>query len=124
MEKSIIFMAEDTYSDLFWDEDGAGMGDYESFFIDDKEYELSSLKGLKEWYLQADKYDPLTDVTTFTTEGREEWINQGYEYVKQLREMIPKDINLYYGFWHQFGDGNWRYCKAYISSWNKLKTNV
>lgn len=25
MEKSITFIAEDTYSDLFWDEEGAGM---------------------------------------------------------------------------------------------------
>ena len=114
MKNSITFMAEDTFSDLFWDEDGAGCGDCESFFINDDEFKLSSLKGLKEWFMQADKYDPFTDVSKFNTEGREEWINQRYKYAKQIREMIPKDIKLYYGFWHQFGDGKWIYCKACI----------
>jgi hypothetical protein len=48
------------------------------------------------------------------TEGMEEWINQGYEFAKQIRAMIPKEIGLYYAYWHQFGDGEWRWCKAYI----------
>ena len=115
MEKSITFMAEDAFSGPFWDEEGTDIGDCESFFIDDVEYDVTSLCGLKEWFLQANKFDPYTDVGTFTNKGREEWVNQGYEYVKLLRKMIPKNIALYYGFWHQFGDGYWRYCKAYIA---------
>ncbi len=117
MEKDnvIVMDAEDTYSDLFWDEDGAGIGDYDSFFIGNNEYSTSSIVGLKEWFMQADKYDPFTSVTEFTTEGMEEWINQGYEYAKQIRAMIPKNIDLYYCYWHQFGDNHWRWCKAYIA---------
>ena len=44
----------------------------------------------------------------------EEWINQGYRYALQVRDMQPEDIALYYGYWHQFGDGEWRFCRAYI----------
>ena len=107
-------MAVDTFSYLLWDDEDAAIGDYESFYIGDDEYSLSSLKGLKEWFMQADKYDPYTDVAQFTTEGMEEWINRGYEYAKQIREILPKDIDLYYAFWHQFGDGKWRHCEAYL----------
>ena len=113
--ESIRFMAEDTFSPLLWDEEDAGIGDYKSFFIGDEEYSLSSFEGLEEWYLQADKYDPYTDVDKFTIEGMEAWINKGYEYVKQLRKMLPNDIDLYYGFWHKFIDNHWRFCKAYIA---------
>lgn len=111
----IVFMAEDTFSPLFWDEDDVGIGDDKSFYIGDDEYSISLLIGIKEWFMQADKYDPYTDVTQFTTEGMEDWINQGYEYAKLLRSIIPRSIDLYYGFWHQFGDGRWRCCRAYIS---------
>lgn len=112
--KYIKFMAEDTFAPLIWDDEACGIGYYDSFYIGDKEYSLSSLEGIKEWYFKADKYDPYTDIDQFTTEGMEEWINQGYEYAKQIRAMIPKNIDLYYCYWHQFGDGKWRHCEAYM----------
>lgn len=115
MPKSIEFGAEDSFSDLFWDEERVGIGDYDSFFLGYEKFSASSLVGLKEWFMQADKYDPFTDIAEFTTEGREEWINRGYEFAKQLRTIIPKEVELYYGFWHQFGDNHWRWCKAYIA---------
>lgn len=115
-DKYIVMHAEDSFAPLFWDEHDHGIGDYKSIeFEDDVELQLSDLPGLEEWYLQADKYDPYTAVTTFTTEGMEDWINKGYEYAKKLRTILPKDIELYYGFWHQFGDGRWRFCRAYIN---------
>ena len=83
-------------------------------YIGDEEYSTSSIVGLKEWFMQANKYEPYTDIAQFTTEGIEEWINQGYEFAKQLRSIIPKDIKLYYGYWHQFGDGKWRCREVYI----------
>ncbi len=107
--------AEDSFAPLFWDDDDTGIGDAYSISIDNKEISLSDLKGLKEWYCHADKYDPYTDVSTFTVEGMEEWINKGYEYALQVNELLQKDIDLYYGCWHQFGDGKWRFCKAYLS---------
>lgn len=113
--KLIVFGPDTTYSPLFWDENDVAIGDYDYFFIGDEEYSTSSIVGLKEWYMQADKYDPYTDIAEFTTEGMDEWINRGYELVKQIRLMIPQDVELYYGYWHQFGDGKWRWCKAYIS---------
>lgn len=114
--QEVVMMEPDTtYSPLFWDEEGVAIGDYDSFFIGDDEYSTSTIEGLKEWFMQADKYDPYTDIAHFTTEGMEEWINLGYEYAKQIRAMIPKDVKLYYGFWHQFGDGKWSWCKTYIA---------
>ena len=115
MSKAIVMGPDTSYSPLFWDEEDAAIGDYDLIFIGDEEYSTSSIIGLKEWFMQADKYDPYTDIAEFTKEGMEEWINQGYEFVKQLGKIIPKDIELYYGYWHQFGDGRWRWCKAYIS---------
>jgi len=111
----IVFQAVDTFSFLFWDDEDVAIGDYESFYIGDDEYTLTSLEGLKEWFYQADKYDPYTDVAQFTTDGMEEWINLGYEYAKQVRAILPKEVLLYYGFWQQFGDGHWRSCRAYIT---------
>jgi hypothetical protein len=113
--KYIVFQADDTFSFLFWDDEGAAIGDFESFFIGDVEYSLSSLDGLKEWFYHADKYDPYTVISQFTTEGMEAWINKGYEYTKEIRAMLPPEIQLYYSFWHQFGDGNWRNCRAFIT---------
>jgi len=113
--KAIVIGPDTTYSPLFWDEDDVAIGDYDLFFIGDEEYSTSFLVGLKEWFMQVDKYAPYTDIAEFTTEGMEEWINQGYEFAKQLREIIPKEIKVYYGYWHQFGDGQWRWCKAFIS---------
>jgi hypothetical protein len=113
--KAIVIGPDTTYSPLFWDEDDVAIGDYDLFFIGDEEYSTSFLVGLKEWFMQVDKYAPYTDIAEFTTEGMEEWINQGYEFAKQLREIIPKEIKVYYGYWHQFGYGQWRWCKAFIS---------
>ena len=117
--KYVVFMAEDTFSSLLWDDEDAGIGDVEHLWIGDKEYSLESLEGIKEWFYKADKYDPYSDVTDFQVEGMEEWINQGYRYALQVRDMLPEDIALYYGYWHQFGDGKWRYCRAYISNRQK-----
>ena len=113
--KYIVFDPDTSYTSLIWDDEGAAVGEYDYFFLGDEEYSLSPIKGLKEWYLQIDKYDPYTDIAQFSTEGMEEWINQGYELAKQLLDIIPQDVGLYYGYWHQFGDGKWRHCKAYIS---------
>ena len=113
--KAIIIGPDTKYSPLYWDEDGGAIGDYDCFLIGDEEFSTSSIVGLKEWFMQTDKYDQYTDIAEFTTEGMEEWINQGYEFAKQLRSIIPKDVDVYYGYWHQFGDREWRWCKAYIT---------
>ena len=114
--KYVVFMAEDTFSSLLWDDEDAGIGDVEHFWIGAKEYSLESLVGLKEWFYKADKYGPYTDVTDFQVERMEEWINQGYRYALQVRDILPENIALYFGYWHQFGDGKWRFCRAYISN--------
>lgn len=119
--KPIVFHAEDTFSPLLWDneDDFTEVGDTSSFYIDGKEYSLDFLRGLKEWFQKADMYDPYTDVAQFTQDGMEQWINEGYEFAKQINEILPRDVDMYYGFWHQFGDGKWRFCKAYLCKFDK-----
>ena len=112
--KYIVMHAESTFAPLFWDDEDVGIGEYDCISIGNEELLLDIIDGLKEWFLQSDKYDPYTDVSTFTTIGMDAWINKGYEYALQINQLLPKDIDLYYGYWHQFGDGIWRYCKAYI----------
>ena len=39
----LVFMAEDTFAPLFWDDEDVGIGDADSFYIGEKEYECSTL---------------------------------------------------------------------------------
>jgi len=100
----IIFMADDSNSPLFWNDKGEGIGDVESVCIGDEVYSLSSLKGLKEWFLKANKYNSFTESEQFTTEGMDDWIKQGNEFALQIRDMIPCDIVLYYCHVEKCGD--------------------
>jgi len=113
--KFLVFSAEDTFSPVIWDDGEVANGEVDYFWLDKEYISLSSVIGLKEWYSKADQYDPCDNLGQFTTEGMEEWINQGYEFALRIRKMIPKDIKLYYGYRHQFGDNHWRFCSAYIS---------
>lgn len=113
--KYIVFKAEDSFSPLFWDDEDVGIGDANTLCIGNDEFSMSALKGLKEWRSKADKYDPYSDVATFTTDGMEEWISQGYAYARQLRKMIPLDIELYFAFWHRLTNGKWVLWKSFIT---------
>lgn len=95
-QQCIFFFALDTASPLIWRDKDTGIGDVNSFYIGEEEYSLSTLKGLKEWFSQADKYDPYTKVAAFTTEGLVEWNNQGCQYARQIKEMLPRDMKLFY----------------------------
>jgi hypothetical protein len=89
------------------------IGDCDGVWIDETFYKIE-FPGFVDWYRKADIFDPYSDVATFQTNGFEEWINQGYEYAVMLREMLPSDVDVYYGFWKDFGDKRWIFCKAYI----------
>lgn len=115
LPKYIVMHPDDSMAPIFWDDEEVGIGYYESISMGDDEISLSQIHGLEEWYNEADKYDPYTNFGTFTKDGMEEWINQGYEFAKLINKLLPKEVDLYYGFWHQFGDERWRFCKAYIS---------
>ena len=41
--KYIVLEPDTTYSPLFWNEEGAAIGDYDSFSIGDEEYSTSSI---------------------------------------------------------------------------------
>ena len=109
----VTLHAETTYAGPFWD-GFCNIGEYNELWIDDERYDIT-FPGFKEWYLQADKFDPYSDVDIFQINDFDDWINKGYEYAVMLRKLLPKEIDVFYGFWKDFGDGDWRYCKAYIS---------
>lgn len=112
----ITFEANTTYNGVFWDENEfCEIGDLEDIFLKNgKSIKLPAIQGLKEWHEKADIYDPYSSVTDFQIEGYEEWVNEGYRLAKAIKSFLPDYISLYYGFWHNFGDDNWTYCKAYI----------
>lgn len=104
--------SEGTCAGPFWD-GFCEIGDCEELWIDGTCYKVD-ITGLKEWFLKADRYDPYTDMCEFIAEGFDEWVNEGYRHALMLRKTLPKDIDLYYGFWKNFGDAQWYYCKAYM----------
>lgn len=112
--KRIILHADCTSSGPFWENDFCEIGRTDAFYIDNKEYKVDFPR-FNEWYNKADMYYPFNDVEEFQKEDFDEWVKQGYFYAVMLRKMLPLDIDVYYGFWKDFGDGYWRYCKAYIT---------
>ena len=76
---------------------------------------LPDIAGLKEWHSKTDIYDPYTSHTEFQIDGFEDWVNEGYRFAMQIRKLLPDYVSLYYGFWHNFGDNEWRYCKSLIT---------
>ncbi|MBP3671073.1 MAG: hypothetical protein J6J06_03825 [Bacteroidaceae bacterium] len=111
--KQVTLHAETTYTGPFWD-GFCEIGDCYTLWIDEDKYDIN-FPGFKEWFMQADKYDPYSDVDKFQIDGFDNWIKQGYQYAVMLRNLLPIEIDVYYGFWNNFGDNNWRYCKAYIT---------
>ncbi len=111
--KQVTLHAETTSAGPFWD-GFCNIGEYNELWIDDVKYDITFPR-FKEWYNQADKFDPYSDVDVFQINGFDDWVNQGYEYAVMLRKLLPKEIDVYYGFWKDFGDGYWRYCRAYIT---------
>lgn len=116
-KEEILFMAEDTFSGPFWTRGGAcDIGGCETVFLEnDVEIDVSPIKTLKKWYSQADKYDPYSAVEEFQPEGFQDWVNEGFEIAKQIKKILPKEVELYYGFMHDFGLSNWGYCETRIN---------
>ena len=113
---NIIFETDTSYSNIFWDEDGCEIGDFNTIYLENKEViNLPDIAGLKEWHSKTDIYDPYTSHTEFQIDGFEDWVNEGYRFAMQIRKLLPDYVSLYYGFWHNFGDNEWRYCKSLIT---------
>lgn len=114
-EKQVILFAENSCVGPFWENGFCNIGDCNELWVDDVMYRID-FPGFKEWYMQADKYDPYSDVEVkFNAAGYDDWVKQGYKYAVMLRKLLPQEIDVYYAFWKDFGDNQWRYCKAYIT---------
>lgn len=110
--KAITLHADDMILGPFQDEFGH-IGNSKKIQIDDKLYTVD-FPNFHSWLKQTRKYSPYSNPKGFTTDGLEEWINQGYNYAIMLRRLLPSHIDVYYGFWKDFGDGTWRFCKTQI----------
>jgi hypothetical protein len=115
-KEEIQLMAADVYFGPFWTHGGAKwIGDCDSFsLMDGREVDVSSVKGLKEWFSQAEKYDPYCVFEEFQPKGFEDWVNKGYELALEIKKLLPKDVVLYYAFSHKFGDSKWTICETRI----------
>lgn len=110
----ITLRATNTFESPFWDNDGNELGSYNSITINEKEYKIN-FKGFKQWYAKSNQYDPWLCAEEFNSEGMEKWVSRGYEFAVMLRELMPQEIEIYYGFIMNLG-GDWRLCTSLITS--------
>lgn len=110
--KTITLDADDMTLGPFQDEFGY-IGNSEEMEIDSKRY-IVDFPGFNNWLKKARKYSPYSNPKGFSIDGLEEWINQGYNYAIMLRKLLPPHIDVYYGFWKDFGNGIWQFCKTYV----------
>ena len=108
----LFFQAINTFESPFTDENYNNLGTYKSLSIDGNKYSIK-LKGFKKWYEKSNQYDPYYCMEDFNPEGIEEWIEQGYEYAVLIEEMLPDNIEMYYGF-IKFIANDWRTCYTKI----------
>lgn len=120
--KYIVMDFDTSYTDFFWKvgENGyIATGDYSCIYFDDEKIDISLVSGLKEWVKEGDKYDPYSDIADFTLDGREEWIAKGFVLSKQVLQILPKDVELVYAFWHNFGGDNWKKCTIQVERYDR-----
>ena len=110
--KTITLHADDVTFGPFQDELGY-IGNSKEIQIDNKLYTID-FPGFHSWLKNIRRYSPYSNPKGFSTDGLEVWINQGYNYAIMLRKLLPHHIDVYYGFWKDFGDGTWRFCKTQI----------
>ena len=108
----IILHATNTFESPFWDGASNELGTYKSFIFENKEYKIK-FKGFKQWYAKSNQYDPFLFEEDFNPEGMDKWISKGYEFAMMLRELLPKEIEVCYGF-YQYLAGEWRFCSSNV----------
>ena len=87
---------------LFWGRDkngyGACYGGTDSFITNTAgEIKLDSIKGLREWY---DEYDASESPHNWNSKRWKDWLERGYAFALQVRELLPDTIDLYYYNWY------------------------
>lgn len=72
---------------IFWDTMGVGSGDFDELNTDNGDFKLN-VPGLQKW---CDFYDNHDNSQTF-----EQWWQEGWKLVKEIRRQLPDRIDLYY----------------------------
>lgn len=72
---------------IFWDTMGVGSGDFDELSTDNGDFKLN-VPGLQKW---GDFYDNHDNSQTF-----EQWWQEGWKLVKEIRRQLPDRIDLYY----------------------------
>lgn len=72
---------------IFWDTMGVGSGDFDELNTDNGDFKLN-VPGLQKW---GDFYDNHDNSQTF-----EQWWQEGWKLVKEIRRQLPDRIDLYY----------------------------
>lgn len=72
---------------IFWDTMGVGSGDFDELSTNNEDFKLN-VPGLQKW---GDFYDNHDNSQTF-----EQWWQEGWKLVKEIRRQLPDRIDLYY----------------------------
>lgn len=72
---------------IFWNTMGVGSGDFDELSTDNGDFKLN-VPGLQKW---GDFYDNHDNSQTF-----EQWWQEGWKLVKEIRRQLPDRIDLYY----------------------------
>ena len=98
-EKIKILMLPDYADALFWDEEGCCIGGYDTIWLGEDnneiEIDLSSIKGLKEWFVEWD-VETLSQTHHWTDEQWREWWAKGVELAKAVNKLLPDNVYLDY----------------------------
>ena len=92
-------MSPDYADALFWDEEGCCIGDYDTIWLGEDnneiEIDLTSIKGLKEWFIEWD-VETLSPKHHWTDEQWREWWAKGVELANKVNKLLPDNVYLDY----------------------------
>ena len=94
-----IQMYPDYADALFWDEEGCCIGDYDTIWLGEDnnkiEIDLSSVKGLKEWFLEWN-LETLSHTYHWTDSQWREWWAKGVEFANKVNRLLPDNVYIDY----------------------------
>ncbi len=94
-----IQMSPDYGNTLFWDEEGCSIGDCETIWLGDDNYnieiDLSSVKGLKQWFHEWE-LETLSQTHHWTDSQWREWWEKGVLFANEVNKLLPDNVYLDY----------------------------
>ena len=93
--KNKILMSPDYGNALFGNEENCCIGGFDSLFIDEVEIDLSGIIGLKDWFLEWERYS-LWQTNYWRDAEWKEWWERGLQYAKGIKAILPANVDIQY----------------------------